>query len=187
VSISTKEIASISSVEKESSQACQDEEWMRYAYQLAERAEAIGEVPVGAVIVLNGDVIGEGWNQSIQNNDPTAHAEILAIKAAGEAVGNYRLLNAELYVTLEPCPMCAGAMVHARVARVVYGASDFKTGAAGSVFNLVDDERLNHRLRIEGGILMDACSTQISAFFKKRRKAHKQKKKKPRIIDDLEP
>ncbi len=155
----------------------QDEFWMAYAQTLAEKAEAIGEVPVGAVVVLNNELIAEGWNQSIQNNDPTAHAEIIALKAAGERIGNYRLLDTTLYVTLEPCPMCAGAMVHARVKRVVFGAFDKKTGAAGSILDIANNEFLNHQLEITGGVKQMACSQQISDFFKKRRAYHKSKKR----------
>lgn len=154
----------------------QDEFWVEYAQQLAQKAEDIGEVPVGAIIVLENELIAEGWNQSIQNTDPTAHAEIIALKEAGKAVGNYRLIDATLYVTLEPCAMCAGAMVHARVKRVVFGAYDAKTGAAGSVFNLVDSPQLNHQLLITGGVRKQECGDQVSLFFKKRREVHKLKK-----------
>jgi len=161
---------------KEYSQQQQDEFWIEYAQQLAQKAEDIGEVPVGAIVVLDNELVSEGWNQSIQNNDPTAHAEIVALKNAGKAVGNYRLIDATLYVTLEPCAMCAGAMVHARVKRVVFGTYDAKTGAAGSVFNLVDSPELNHQLLITGGIRKQECGEQVSMFFKKRREAHKLEK-----------
>ncbi len=160
------------------SQEEQDLFWMQYAYRLAEKAALQGEIPVGAVVVLDGRLIAEGWNRSIQNHDPTAHAEIIALQKAGQAIENYRLIETTLYVTLEPCPMCAVAMVHARVSRVVYGAADLKTGAAGSVFNLVDHEQLNHRLAVQAGVLRDDCSAQLSSFFKARRKAHKQEKAK---------
>ena len=153
-----------------------DEFWMQHAYKLAEEAELQGEIPVGAAVVLNNQLIGEGWNRSIRNNDPTAHAEMIALKQAGAMVKNYRLIDATLYVTLEPCPMCAGAMVHARVKRVVYGASDMKTGAAGSVFNLTNHPSLNHQLEIEPGVLAEQCGLKLSSFFKARRKAHKEKK-----------
>jgi tRNA(adenine34) deaminase len=153
-----------------------DEYWMQYAYKLADKAAQLGEVPVGAVLVLDNQLIGEGWNRSIQNHDPTAHAEMMALKRGGEKIENYRLMETTLYVTLEPCPMCAGALVHARVKRLVYGASDFKTGAVGSVFNLVEDSRLNHQLMVESGVLGQMCSQQISAFFKARRQAHKTNK-----------
>ena len=154
----------------------QDVFWIEYAQTLAAKAEAIGEVPVGAVVVKNNQWVAEGWNQSIQNHDPTAHAEIIALKSAGQALDNYRLLDTTLYVTLEPCPMCAGAMVHARVKRLVFGAFDEKTGAAGSILDIADSELLNHQLEITGGVNQLACSTQISHFFKKRRQFHKQKK-----------
>ncbi|GKT11051.1 MAG: tRNA(adenine34) deaminase [Thiomicrorhabdus sp.] len=153
-----------------------DEFWMRHAYALAEEARLQGEIPVGAIVVLDNQLIGEGWNQSIQNSDPTAHAEMIALKQAGELIGNYRLIDTTLYVTLEPCPMCAGAMVHARVAEVVYGATDLKTGAAGSVFNLVNNPNLNHQLKVHSGVLEDECSSKLSTFFRARRKAHKEKK-----------
>ncbi|WP_413111253.1 tRNA adenosine(34) deaminase TadA [Thaumasiovibrio sp. DFM-14] len=142
---------------------------MRYALSLAEKAEQEGEVPVGAVVVLNDQVIGEGWNRSIGQHDATAHAEMMALRQAGRVVENYRLLDAELYVTLEPCPMCAAAMVHARVAKVYYGASDNKTGAAGSVMNLLDYPEANHKVSAEGGVLHDACKSQLQAFFRRRR------------------
>ncbi|VAW47407.1 tRNA-specific adenosine-34 deaminase [hydrothermal vent metagenome] len=147
--------------------------WMQYAYALADKAAQQGEVPVGAVLVLDNQLIAEGWNRSIQAHDPTAHAEIMALKRGGEKIKNYRLVDATLYVTLEPCPMCAGALVHARIKRLVYGASDFKTGAVGSVFNLVEDTKLNHQIKVESGVLEQVCSQQISAFFKARRQAHK--------------
>lgn len=146
-----------------------DEVFMRRALELAACAEAEGEVPVGALVVLEGEVIGEGWNRPISARDPTAHAEIVALRAAAARLGNYRLTGATLYVTLEPCPMCAGAMVHARVARVVYGAADPIAGAAGSVFNLLQAPSLNHRARIDGGVLADACGRQLRQFFQQRR------------------
>ncbi|MCF6253494.1 MAG: tRNA adenosine(34) deaminase TadA [Thiomicrorhabdus sp.] len=153
-----------------------DEFWMQYAYTLADKAAQQGEVPVGAVLVLDNQLIAEGWNRSIQNHDPTAHAEIMALKRGGEKIENSRLIETTLYVTLEPFPMYAGALVHARVKRIVYGASDFKTGAVGSVFNLVDDSRLNHQLMVKSGVLEKMCSQQISAFFKARRQVHKTNK-----------
>lgn len=157
-----------------------DIDWMNYALRLAEKAEAQGEVPVGAVVVYQGEVVGEGWNQTITLNDATAHAEVLALRQAGEKLGNYRLLDTTLYVTLEPCSMCAGAMVHARVKRLVFGASDLKTGAAGSVFNIVDNDNLNHRVSVEAGVLEAVCSEHISRFFRKRREQHKLRKKQQR-------
>lgn len=150
-----------------------DARWMRHAMQLAERAEASGEVPVGAVLVLGETIIGEGWNRSISTHDACAHAEVMALRAAGERLGNYRLMGAELFVTLEPCCMCAGALIHSRVARVVYGASDGKTGADTSVFNLLRDPRHNHRLAVTPGVLAEECAAQISAFFQRRRAEQK--------------
>lgn len=147
----------------------QDERWMQHAMALASQAEGIGEIPVGAVLVLDGEVVGEGWNRSISEHDACAHAEIMAIRTAGARLQNYRLLDTVLYVTLEPCCMCAGALIHSRVKRVVYGARDLKTGAAGSVFEILQDPRHNHRVELCGGVLADACSAQLSAFFKRRR------------------
>ena len=148
----------------------QDIDFMERALELARKAEAEGEVPVGAVLVREGEMIGEGWNRPIGANDPTAHAEIQALRDAGARVGNYRLPGATLYVTLEPCPMCASALIHARVARVVFGAYDPKGGAAGSVFDLLPpDERFNHRLACEGGVLEQACGDLLRAFFQARR------------------
>ena len=148
-----------------------DETWMRYALTLAAKAAAQGEVPVGAVIIRDGEVLGEGWNQPITLHDPSAHAEMLAIRAAGVAAGNYRLPDTTLYVTLEPCPMCVGAMIHARIARVVFGAFDPKTGAAGSAFDLLTDQRHNHRVSVSGGVLSEECAETLRAFFRARRQA----------------
>ncbi len=154
----------------DSTTSSDDERWMRHALVLAQRAKAAGEVPVGAVIVDNGEIVAEGWNQPIGNNDATAHAEIVAIRAATESVANYRLPSGmTLYVTLEPCPMCAGAMVHARVSRVVFGAADPRTGAAGTIFNLLDSDQLNHRAEITGGVLEAECSQLITDFFREKR------------------
>lgn len=147
----------------------QDIGWMRHAMALADQAEAEGEVPVGAVVLFEGVVIGEGWNRPISANDPTAHAEILALRQAGQKLSNYRLPGASLYVTLEPCPMCVGAMIHARLSRVVFGAHDPKTGAAGGRFHWLQDEGHNHRLEVLGGVLADECSEKIRAFFRARR------------------
>ncbi|MDX1344821.1 MAG: tRNA adenosine(34) deaminase TadA [Sedimenticolaceae bacterium] len=147
-----------------------DSHWMEYALRLAHQAEAQGEVPVGAVIVSNGKIIGEGYNRPIESRDPTAHAEIEAIRDAGRRVDNYRLLDATLYVTLEPCAMCAGAIVHARIDRVVYGTSDPKGGACGSVFDLLPaDERFNTRVEVTAGVLATECATLLSQFFQRRR------------------
>lgn len=153
-----------------------DVDWLQHALQLAECAYQQGEVPVGAVVVRDNQILGEGWNQSISQHDPTAHAEIMALRAAGLATGNYRLPNTTLYVTLEPCVMCAGALLHARVGRVVFGAYDLKTGAAGSVFDVLLDKRHNHQLELLGGVLQPACVAQLQAFFKERRLAQKQAK-----------
>jgi tRNA(adenine34) deaminase len=147
----------------------QDEKWMREALLLARQAEAAGEVPVGAVLVKDGALLGSGWNQPIGAHDPTAHAEVMALRAAAKTSGNYRLTGTTLYVTLEPCAMCAGAMVHARVARLVYGAADPKTGAAGSVFDLTRADALNHRLEVEGGVLAEECGGLLREFFSRKR------------------
>ncbi|WP_321324468.1 tRNA adenosine(34) deaminase TadA [Thiomicrorhabdus sp.] len=165
------------------SQEEQDEFWINYAQKVAAKAEKIGEVPVGALVVLDNQLIAEGWNQSITQNDPTAHAEVIALKKAGKILNNYRLIDTTLYVSLEPCAMCAGAMVHARVKRVVFGAYDQKTGAAGSVFNLVDASQLNHQLLITGGVNQEACSQQISRFFQNRREAKKREKMDKKLIN----
>lgn len=138
---------------------------------MAERAAQEGEVPVGAVIVKDGQVIGEGWNRPIAGHDATAHAEIVALRAAGAATNNYRLLDATLYVTLEPCMMCAGAMVHARIGRLVFGAYDPKSGVICSVMKLLNAPHLNHRVAWQGGVLADACGERLSGFFKARRGA----------------
>jgi tRNA(adenine34) deaminase len=144
--------------------------WMRHALRLAVRARADGEVPVGAVVVRDGMAVGEGWNRPITDHDPSAHAEIVALRAAGAAAGNYRLPNTTLYVTLEPCVMCAGAMVHARVARLVFGAWDPKGGAAGSVADIFAASFLNHRVAVEGGVLAEDCGKILTAFFQQRRR-----------------
>uniref|UniRef100_UPI002FF7B3C3 tRNA adenosine(34) deaminase TadA n=2 Tax=Gilliamella TaxID=1193503 RepID=UPI002FF7B3C3 len=147
-----------------------DEIWMRRALMLANRAESIGEIPVGAVIVdENNQIIGEGFNQSISKHNPTAHAEIIAIEQAGKFLNNYRIINTTLYVTLEPCIMCAGAIIHSRIKRVVYGASDYKTGAAGSFIDILAQQGINHYAEIKGGVLANECSAILSEFFKKRR------------------
>ena len=145
-----------------------DEAFMRRALELAQRAQEEGEVPVGAVVVLEQRILGEGWNRPIAASDPTAHAEIQAMRAASCALSNYRLTGATLYVTLEPCAMCVGAMFHARVSRVVFGAADPKTGAAGSVMNLFDTP-LNHHAQIHGGVLASECAALLSRFFASRR------------------
>jgi len=146
-----------------------DIEWMRKAIALAKRAEAMGEVPVGALVVREGQVLGEGWNQPIAAHDPTAHAEVLALRAAAATAADYRLGGATLYVTLEPCPMCAAAITHARIARLVFGAWDPRQGAAGSAFNLVTSDAMNHRVDALGGVLSDECGALLRGFFAGRR------------------
>lgn len=147
-----------------------DEHWMQHALTLAGHArDAEGEIPVGAVLVRDGEVIGEGWNRNITLHDPTAHAEIVAMRAAGAKLGNHRLIGTTLYVTLEPCAMCAMALIHARVARVVYAADDPKTGAAGSVFDTLISERHNHRVEVVGGLLAEESSQLLRDFFRQRR------------------
>ncbi|WP_279513037.1 tRNA adenosine(34) deaminase TadA [Luteimonas yindakuii] len=148
-----------------------DERWMGHALALAERAEREhDEIPVGAVLVsAQGEVLGEGWNLNISHRDPTAHAEIVALREAGRRLDNHRLLGTTLYVTLEPCAMCAMAMVHARVARVVYAAADPKTGAAGSVFDLLADPRHNHRVAVTGGVLAAEAGVRLTNYFRRKR------------------
>jgi tRNA(adenine34) deaminase len=146
-----------------------DEFFMRRAIELAREAEAGGEVPVGAVIVRGNEIIGEGFNRPISQRDPTAHAEMIALRAAAALSDSYRLSGTTLYVTLEPCAMCAGAMVHARVERLVYAASDPRAGAAGSVFNVVRSPALNHRLEVDGGVLGEECGALLRNFFLARR------------------
>lgn len=154
----------------------QDIAFMQYALDLADLAEANGEIPVGAVLVdKNNHIIGKGWNQTIRLCDPTAHAEIQAIRQAAQAIENYRLLDCTLYVTLEPCPMCAGAILHSRIGRLVFGAGDYKTGAIGSRYHLFEDYKMNHFLEIQGNVLGNECSRKISEFFKRRRLEQKQK------------
>lgn len=142
---------------------------MREALVLARNAWAAGEVPVGAVVVRNGEIVGRGFNAPISRHDPSAHAEIMALRDAAESLGNYRLVGSSLYVTLEPCVMCMGAIFHARVERVVYGASDPKTGACGSIIDLPAETRLNHHAEVVGGILADECGGLLSGFFAQRR------------------
>lgn len=156
----------------------QDVAFMQRAFELAKQADALNEIPVGAVLVdPNGTIIGEGFNQSIHLNDPSAHAEMLAIREAGQATNNYRLLDCTLYVTLEPCPMCAGLLVHSRIKRLVFAAPDSKTGASGSVFNLVANTHLNHHVEVTSGVLAEQASDMISQFFKRRRAEKKALKK----------
>ncbi|EGQ8224526.1 tRNA adenosine(34) deaminase TadA [Vibrio cholerae] len=156
--------------------SAQDEQFMRRAIALAAQAEAQGEVPVGAVLVRDGEIIAEGWNGSITNHDATAHAEIEVIRKAGKALSNYRLLDTTLYVTLEPCPMCAGALLHSRVKRIVYGAPDLKAGAAGTVMDLFSSQAAYHYATVEKGLLEEECRAQLQAFFQRRRKEIKAKR-----------
>ncbi len=146
-----------------------DEKWMDEALALARSARARGEVPVGAIVVKDGAIVGRGGNAPVSGNDPTAHAEITALREAGQTLGNYRLPGCELFVTLEPCAMCAGAILHARIARLVFGARDPKTGACGSVVDLFAERRLNHHATVEGGVRAAECGSLVSDFFAERR------------------
>ncbi len=148
-----------------------DEHWMREAIDLARQAASAGEVPVGALVLSEGRVVGRGFNQPLATHDPTAHAEVQALRDAGRTLGNYRLPGCTLVVTLEPCAMCAGAIQHARIARLVFGAHDPKTGACGSVVDLFAEPRLNHHARVTPGVLGAECGRQLSAFFQERRRA----------------
>ena len=150
-------------------QAELDRQFMQQALSQAKLAAAAGEVPVGAVLVRDGQVISTGFNRPITNSDPSAHAEMMALRAAAQSESNYRLPGTTLYVTLEPCTMCAGAMLHARVGRVVFGASDPKTGAAGSVLNIFSEKQINHQTQVEGGIMGEECGQLLRDFFKERR------------------
>ncbi|OUL57208.1 tRNA adenosine(34) deaminase TadA [Pseudoalteromonas ulvae] len=147
-----------------------DEYWMAQALMLADKAEAEGEIPVGALVVRDNEIIAQGWNRSICTHDPSAHAEMLAIRQAGQYLENYRMLDCTLYVTLEPCSMCAGLLVHSRIKRLVYGADDAKTGAVNSVINLVQHPQFNHQIEVTSGVLAQECGDKLSAFFKRRRK-----------------
>jgi len=146
-----------------------DVRFMKAALAEAKVAAAANEVPVGAVIVRNGEIVASGQNRPVQDHDPTAHAEIVAIRAAAEEARNYRLPDTTIYVTLEPCPMCVGAMLHARIFRLVFGAYDPKSGAAGTVIDLCDDRRFNHRIEVNGGLLEEQCGALLKSFFAKRR------------------
>lgn len=167
----------------ESEQAIQDAKWMTLAMSLAQKAELKGEVPVGAVLVKDDQLIATGFNLSISEHDCSAHAEMACIRAAGKQLENYRLIGTTLYVTLEPCPMCAGALVHARIARLVFGAKDVKTGAAGSVMNLLQHDELNHQVAITSGVMEQACAQQLSQFFQRRRAEKKALKLKRQATD----
>jgi len=157
-----------------------DQYWMRHALKLARIAWDEGEIPVGAVLVHENRVIGEGWNRPIGHHDPTAHAEIMALRQGGLVLQNYRLLNSTLYVTLEPCVMCAGAMVHSRIDRLVFGARDAKTGASGSLLDILGHPGMNHQVRVTEGILAADCSSMLSDFFRARRQEKKALKEKAR-------
>lgn len=146
-----------------------DKQYIQHALMLANQAESEGEVPVGAVIVCGDQMIAEGWNQPIQLHDPSAHAEMMVLRKAAKSIENYRLKNTTLYVTLEPCAMCAAAMIHARIERLVFGAYDPKAGAVSSVFKLLEDPRHNHAITWEGGVMAEACGAILKAFFKRRR------------------
>lgn len=146
-----------------------DEAWMLHALRLAERAREHGEVPVGAVLVRDGELIGEGWNQPILDHDPTAHAEIVALRAAAKHCGNYRLPGTTLYVTLEPCVMCAGAITHARVQRLIFAASDPRAGAVHSLYPIIAEPQLNHRVEWRGGLLAEPAGAMLREFFRQRR------------------
>ena len=146
-----------------------DESRMQRALELAERAQQENEVPVGAIVVYADRIIGEGWNRPIQSSDPSSHAEINAMRAAAKEMGNYRLAGAELYVTLEPCVMCAGAMVQARISRLIFGATDPRAGAAGSVFEILPTDKLNHRVEVTGGVMATQCGNILKQFFADRR------------------
>ena len=162
-------------------QAEQDKHWMGLALEMASKAESLGEVPVGAVLVKDNQVLAAGFNYSIGQHDPSAHAEMQCLRQAGKVLENYRMLDTTLYVTLEPCAMCAGAMVHSRISRVVFGAKDLKTGAAGSVVDLLNHPDFNHQVEVTSGVLEQECANMLSDFFRRRRaekKALKQAAKK---------
>jgi tRNA(adenine34) deaminase len=157
-----------------------DAYWMEQALLYAKQAEQLNEIPVGAVLVKDNQLIASGYNRSITDNDPSAHAEMIAVREAGKALNNYRLIDCTLYVTLEPCSMCAGLLVHSRIKRLVFGAPDAKTGSAGSIMNLLQEPRLNHQVEVVGGVLADKCGNTISEFFKQRRAQIKAAKKAAR-------
>ena len=149
--------------------AVSDEFWMEEALRAAQRALEAGEVPVGAVVVHAGEIVGRGWNRNLTDSDPTAHAEIIALRQAGTNLGNHRLGDCELFATIEPCPMCAGALVHARIKRLVYGADDPKAGAVHSVMEVLNHPQLNHRMDVRGGVLAGRCAELLQSFFRGRR------------------
>jgi tRNA(adenine34) deaminase len=160
----------------------EDVDYMRIALKLADQAQAAGEVPVGAVVVRDGEIVGRGFNAPISRHDPSAHAEMMALRDAAQRLGNYRLTGCDLFVTIEPCLMCAGAIMHARIARVVYGANDPKTGACGSILNAFAERRLNHHTEVAGGLLAGECGAMLSNFFALRRA---QQKKETEADNDL--
>jgi len=153
-----------------------DEKYIRRAIELAQQGEALGEVPVGAVIVCNDEVVGEGFNQPITSHDPTAHAEVVALRSAANSIQNYRVIDSTLYVTLEPCTMCVGALIHARISRLVFGTTEPKAGAVVSQSQLLDASYFNHRIEMSGGVLAEECQHQLSDFFRRRREELKQRK-----------
>jgi len=172
-----EESTRLDTVSNEEGLAASDLFFMRAALAQAQLAWADGEVPVGAVVVKDGVIIASGYNRPIVDHDPTAHAEIMALRRAAEVIGNYRLPGCELFVTLEPCVMCAGAMMHARLSRVVYGATDKKTGVAGSVLNIFDQAQLNHHTAVVGGVLAEECAQLLKDFFASRRRELAEKKR----------
>jgi tRNA(adenine34) deaminase len=149
--------------------AASDEFWMEEALRAAQRALEAGEVPVGAVVVCDGEIVGRGWNRNLADSDPSAHAEIIALRQAGANLGNHRLGDCELFATIEPCPMCAGALVHARLKRLIYGADDAKAGAVRSVMEVVNHPKLNHQMEVRGGVLAGRCAELVQSFFRGRR------------------
>ena len=153
-----------------------DEKYMRRAIELAQQGEALGEVPVGAVIVCNDEIVGEGFNQPITSHDPTAHAEVVALRSAANSIQNYRVIDSTLYVTLEPCTMCVGALIHARISRLVFGTNEPKAGAVVSQSQLLDASYFNHRIEMQGGVLAEECQHQLSDFFRRRREELKQRR-----------
>jgi len=167
----------------EATQTVLDIEFMQRAFELAQKAETFDEIPVGAVLVSQGKIVGEGFNQSIMLNDPSSHAEMNAIRQAGKTLNNYRLLDCTLYVTLEPCPMCAGLLVHSRIKRLVFASHDFKTGAAGSALNLINSPQLNHQIEVTHGVMDQECSHLLSRFFKRRRTEKKRLRETKNNLD----
>lgn len=154
--------------------ATADELWMEEALRQAQRALQAGEVPVGAVVVCDGRIVGQGWNRNLQDSDPTAHAEMVALREAGRALGNHRLLRCSMYATIEPCAMCAGALMHARLQRLVYGADDPRAGAVHSVLPVLNHPALNHRMEVAGGVLAGRCAGLLQSFFRERRAEQKE-------------